>query len=57
MNKTQKQVIENLKKQIAERKTKLSIYGYEKAIQTVADQIIPDISDKIIQPAIIPTEF
>lgn len=57
MNKTQKQVIENLKKQIAERKAKLSIYGYEKAIQTVADQIIPDISDKIIQPAIILTEF
>lgn len=53
MNESQQQVIENLKRKIQERKALLSNLSYVKAIETVADDIIPLIKDPL-QPAVIP---
>jgi hypothetical protein len=50
-------LIENLKKQIKNRKETHNEYGYLYAIKTVADSIIPYDASKAIKPAIIPAEF
>ena len=57
MKNTNDTLIENLKKQIKNRKETHNEYGYLYAIKTVADSIIPYDASKAIKPAIIPTEF
>lgn len=56
MKNTTNKLIENLKKQIKDRRETASEYSYIYAIKTVADQILPYDSSKAIKPAIIPTE-
>ena len=57
MNKSTQKVIENLKKQIAERKSMMEQYAYYKAIKTVADDILPYDSSKSIKPALLPESY
>jgi hypothetical protein len=57
MKNTKDTLIENLKKQIKNRKETHNEYGYLYAIKTVADSIIPYDVSKAIKPAIIPVEF
>jgi len=57
MKNTKDTFIENLKKQIKNRKETHNEYGYLYAIKTIADSILPYDSSKAIKPAIIPAEF
>lgn len=54
MKKSTEKLIENLKKQIAERKSKMTNYGYYYAIQKVVDDIFPYDASKSLEPATFP---